>query len=137
MIGMGQHISSMRLDATTHEKRHWIAALLETRHRFYGHHPTFIGIETTNFEEEDTLWVALACNRANALHSLLIDGIHVSSRDAIGNHQRIDAELPHLMLHVFAYCTQRRDKTQTPPVDAMQRHQTIEIPEHEHFVAHT
>src|SRR5689334_6669817 len=55
----------------------------------------------------------------------------MATGDTIGDGKGIDAILPHFMLHIFADGAERRHKVEPSPVDAVERHQAIEIPEHQ------
>src|SRR5581483_4377553 len=67
IIGVAKNLRSMRLNAPTHKERDRIAALLQARYGLDGHQPALVGIETSDFEEEETPRIALAGNRTQAL----------------------------------------------------------------------
>src|SRR5213078_1534426 len=51
------------------------------------------------------------------------------------NDQWVDAQSPHLVLHVLTNSTESRDKIEPSPVHPIQRHQAIEIPQHQHLLS--
>src|SRR5437667_1555024 len=61
----------------------------------------------------------------------------MTSWDAIRNDQGINTQPPHLVLHIFTDGTESRDKIEASPVHTIQRHQAIEIPQHQHLLSNT
>src|SRR4051794_33018152 len=113
-----------------------MTAVFETSNRFYGHNPAFIRVKATNFEEEKARRITLPSNLSQAFYGISNDGLKMAGRNTIRNDERIDAICPHPVLHILADSTKRRNIAKAAPVDAMQGHQAIEIPEHQYVLAY-
>src|SRR5579885_1825427 len=134
-VGVAQHVRAMRLDAATHKERDRVAAGLEGGNCINRHHTAFIGVEAANFEQEKAARFSLVTDLAQAAHSLMIDRVQMARGNAVGNDERVDAIFPHFVLHIAADGGDRRHVVEAGPVDAVQRHQAVQVPEHEDFLA--
>src|SRR6266436_3052115 len=137
IISVAQHIGPVWLDTTTHKECDRVTAVFQACYGLDSHHPTLIGVEASNLKEEEVAWIALVGNLLQPCHCCWIDRIEVAPGDTIGDHQRIHAILPQPVFHIFAYRTDGAYKAETPPVNPMQRHQAIEIPQYQGLLAHT
>ena len=113
-----------------------MATVFETSDSLYGHNPAFIGVKAANFEEEKTTWITLLSNLSQSFDVFSIHRGKMSRRNTIGNDERIDAICPHPVLHILADGTKCRNEAKTSPVDAMQGHQAIEVPQYQYFLAY-
>src|SRR6266700_7705775 len=62
LIGMAQHLGSMRFETPTHKEGDRMTTVFETSNGLYRHDPAFVRVETTDFEEKHAARIALLCN---------------------------------------------------------------------------
>ena len=104
---MAQDLGPVWFDSAAHEERDRVATMFETGHGLNSHNPALVRIEAANLKEEETAWITQAGNLAQSLNIFWINRGEMTLRDAIGNNQRVDAIIPHLVLHVLADRTDR------------------------------
>ena len=107
LIGMAQDLGPVWFDSAAHEERDRVATMFETGHGLNSHHPALVRIETANLKEEEAAWITQAGNLAQSLNIFWVNRGEMTLWDAIGNNQRVDAIIPHLVLHVLANRTDR------------------------------
>src|SRR5579885_117550 len=120
MAGMVQDLASVWLDAAAYNHGNWLTAVFEPRGGFHSHHPAFIRVKSANFEEYQTVGVALLRDFAQALRVFFLHWFEKTSWNAVGHHQRVYAPCPKPVFHIAAYCQNRGGVTYAAPVHAME-----------------
>src|SRR5579859_506941 len=132
MAGMTQNLAAMWFNAAPDDHGHGLAAIFQARGSLNCHHPSFVGIKAPDLKEDQPLWIALLRDLAQELGFVFWDWFQEAAWDAVGDNQRVDAPTPEPVFHIATDGEYRGAVVQSAPVDAMQGHQAIDIPDHQH-----
>src|SRR6266702_2632466 len=113
-------VRSPGFDIPTHKNCDGVPTILQASRSFNRHHPAFVRIEATNFEEEQATRVSLVSNLLQACDSILVNRSEVACGNAIWNDERVDSVTPHPVHHVLTDRTNPGDEVEAPLIDTVQ-----------------
>src|SRR5439155_12146222 len=121
----GQHVSPIRFGASTSNEEWLPSQTLHDPERVDGEQPVLLWIPPRDFGDHRTPPQAGAERR----YRLLLWQDERVSREPIGNHQRVNAEALHEMLHITAYCRDNGSRGEPTPINPLKGDGTVGIPQ--------
>ena len=120
-----QHLSLMGLDASQREEHGVVPARLQVGDGLHRHQPALVGIPASHLGQHHRLLQAAP----EPGHLALVGPLQQASGNAVGDDQGVHAATPHQVLHVAAHGRDGADVAEPPPVDALEAHRVVGVPE--------
>ena len=131
VLGVRHDVRAMWLAAAAHQQLDTASAALELRGRGHRHQPPFVRVEAADLEPE----VIGGGGRPEGRDDSLVGLDDRLARDAVRDHDRVLAPLPHPVLHVAAHRGHGGREVQREPVDAVEAERVVGVPQHHRTVA--
>ena len=129
--GVGQHLRAVRLHAAPDDRGDVVPAPLLLGQGVHGHVPALVGAEAADLEDQ----LAPGEGGPQAGDQLRVGALDPVAGDAVGDHERVDGPVPHHVLHVAGDGGDLRAEVEPAPVDAVEAHDVVGVPEQDGLVA--
>ena len=130
-MGVGEHLGAVRLHAAADHRGDVVARPLLLDQGVHGHVPALVGAEAPDLEDQ----LAPGEGGAQVGHQLRVGPLDPVPRDAVGDHERVHGPVPHHVLHVAGDGGDLRAEVEPAPVDAVEPHHVVGVPEQDGLVA--
>ena len=127
LVGTGQDLGAVRLNAPPERKGHGLSQRLEPGRGFDARQPAFRRIEAAHLEKKHV--VIRRQGLAHGGHGLRVHRFQQVGGDAVGYDQRIQPQAAHQLPHVATDSAQRGHEIQAFPIHPMESHCVIRVPE--------